>query len=453
MSAEEHPQLNPLIPKQSRTPYHISGKPEKQDLVDEYKGKSLNALRTPALIIDRAVFARNCAKMHEHAKALGARFRAHVKSHKTPEGTRLQLLSSADETHSIVVSTVMEVCEVFRAGLMADGTVKDVLYGLPMAPNKIADLSALTDEFSAVGASMRILIDHPDQVRVIEAWESTKANHRRWSVFIKVDCGSHRRAGLKPSSPAFDHLLRAVLASSSIALYGFYTHAGHSYASTSFSEATDHLLSEVTAVNDAATLALSILANTPGSHHPNVPFVLSVGATPTAHAATEELKKKVESGLNGVLELHAGNYPLLDLQQLNTSLITNRDISQKVLATVISYYPSRGEDGSDEAMCDAGALAMSKDTGPRPGYGDVIGKPWRLSRVAQEHGILTMMSPASFELGPLQGDGSLKLGDMVQIVGQHACLTLAGYPWYYVVDSDVNDGNVVVDVWVPWKGW
>ncbi|CDO71617.1 hypothetical protein BN946_scf184911.g87 [Trametes cinnabarina] len=452
MSAEEHPQSNPLIPKQSRTPYHISGKPEKQDLVDEYKGKNLDALRTPALIIDRAVFARNCAKMHEHAKALGARFRAHVKSHKTPEGTRLQLLSSADETHSIVVSTVMEVCEVFRAGLMADGTVKDVLYGLPMAPNKIADLSALTDELSAVGAAMRILIDHPDQVKVIEAWESTKANNRKWSVFIKVDCGS-QRAGLKPESPAFKHLVQSVLGSPSVSLYGFYTHAGNSYASTSFAEASEFLLAEVNAVNAAAGLALSIIEGTPGLQELSEPFVLSVGATPTAHAATEELKPRIEAGLKGVLELHAGNYPLLDLQQLNTGLITHSDIAQRVLATVTSYYPGRGEDGSDEAMCDAGALAMSKDTGPRPGYGDITGKPWRLSRVAQEHGILTMMSPASFELGPLQGDGSLKLGDMVQIVGQHACLILAGYPWYYVVDSDMNDANVVVDVWVPWKGW
>lgn len=59
-----------------------------------------------------------------------------------------------------------------------------------MAPNKIADLSALTDELSAVGASMRILVDHPDQVRVIEAWEATKSSHRRWSVFMKVDCGN-----------------------------------------------------------------------------------------------------------------------------------------------------------------------------------------------------------------------------------------------------------------------
>ncbi|KAI0735103.1 hypothetical protein C8Q76DRAFT_610134 [Earliella scabrosa] len=451
MSAEEHPQTNPLIPKQSRTPYHISGKPEKQDLVDEYKGKNLDALRTPALIIDRAVFARNCAKMHDLAKSLGARFRAHVKSHKTPEGTRLQLLSTANETHSIVVSTVMEVCEVFRAGLMADGTVKDVLYGLPMAPNKIADLSALTDELAAVGASMHILVDNPDQVKVIEAWESTKANHRKWSVFMKVDCGN-QRAGLRPDTAEFNALLQAVLASSSISLYGFYTHAGNSYASTSFEEASNFLLSEVNAVNNAAGLALQMMAskNIPP---PREPFVLSVGATPTAHAATPEMKAKIESALHGVLELHAGNYPLLDLQQLNTGLITHRDIASRVLATVISYYPGRGPNGTDEAMCDAGAIAMSKDTGPRPGYGDVIGKPWRLARCAQEHGIMSQISPANFDLGPIQGDGSLKLGDMVQIVGQHACLILAGYPWYYVVDSDVSDGNVVVDVWVPWKGW
>ena len=154
-----------------------------------------------------------------------------------------------------------------------------------------------------------------------------------------------------------------------------------------------------------------------------------------------------------IANLFTGNYPLLDLQQLNTGLISPGDIAQKVLATVISYYPGRGENGTDEAICDAGAIAMSKDTGPRPGYGDVVGKPWRLTRTSQEHGILVQMSPTSFELGPLKGDGSLKPGDMVQIVGQHACLILAGYPWYYVVDSSSSDGTQVVDVWVPWKGW
>lgn len=280
-----------------------------------------------------------------------------------------------------------------------------------------------------------------------------------------------RRAGLRPETPAFRALLEAALASSSISVYGFYTHAGNSYASTSFDDASNFLLSEVNAVNTAAGLALQVIAATPGLSQPREPYVLSVGATPTAHAASVELRAQLEPSLHGVLELHAGelflscvpschilkgmagNYPLLDLQQMNTGLITYRDVAQRVLATVISYYPGRGENGSDEAMCDAGALAMSKDTGPRLGYGDVLGKPWRMGRCSQEHGILTQMSSSEFELGPVQGESGLKLGDMVQIVGQHACLILAGYPWYYVVDSGVGEGNVVVDVWVPWKGW
>ncbi len=117
-----------------------------------------------------------------------------------------------------------------------------------------------------------------------------------------------RRAGLRPDSPAFTALLKAVLASPSISVYGFYTHAGNSYASTSFDEAQDFLLSEVTAVNTAAALALQMIAST-GLAPPKEPFVLSVGATPTAHAATPELKAKLESVLNGVLELHAGMSP------------------------------------------------------------------------------------------------------------------------------------------------
>ena len=141
-----------------------------------------------------------------------------------------------------------------------------------------------------------------------------------------------------------------------------------------------------------------------------------------------------------------GNYPLLDLQQLHTGLIERDRIAQYVIATVISYYPGRAQDGSDEALCDAGAIAMSKDTGPSGTFGEVVGKSWKLGRVSQEHGILTCKDRAE--------EDSLKIGEIVHIVGQHACLTLAAYPWYYIVDSERPDGgNVVEDVWVPWKGW
>jgi D-serine ammonia-lyase len=126
-------------------------------------------------------------------------------------------------------------------------------------------------------------------------------------------------------------------------------------------------------------------------------------------------------------------------------------VAQKVLATVISYYPGRGVDGTDEAMCDAGALAMSKDTGPSGTFGEVIGKSWLLGRISQEHGTLVKKGATDSSAGD---DDTLRVGEVVEIVGQHACLTLAGHPWYYIVDTGVpGGGRIVEDVWVPWKGW
>lgn len=62
------------------------------------------------------------------------------------------------------------------------------------------------------------------------------------------------------------------------------------------------------------------------------------------------------------------------------------------------------------------------------------------------------------EEGAARGYGSgsdmLQLGSVVQIISQHACLTLANHPWFYIVDSTREGGTEeVVDVWVPWKGW
>lgn len=146
---------------------------------------------------------------------------------------------------------------------------------------------------------------------------------------------------------------------------------------------------------------------------------------------------------------------MLDLQQLHTGLIDRSQIAHRVLASVISYYPGRGEDGVDEAMCDAGAIAMSKDTGPTGGFGDVIGKPWRLKKISQEHGILTqLVPPESGSLAEDYGTEQLELGTMIEIVGQHACLIAAAHPWFYVVDSSVEGGSDhVQDIWIPWKGW
>lgn len=55
--------------------------------------------------------------------------------------------------------------------------------------NKLADLSSLWDEIAPFGATIRVLIDHPDQIEAIQQFEQTRNGTRRWSAFLKVDSG------------------------------------------------------------------------------------------------------------------------------------------------------------------------------------------------------------------------------------------------------------------------
>ena len=70
------------LPTQTTTPHSFLELSSKDALAKEFVGKPLEALRTPAFVIDRAVFAKNCARMHENAEQWGASFRAHLKTHK-----------------------------------------------------------------------------------------------------------------------------------------------------------------------------------------------------------------------------------------------------------------------------------------------------------------------------------------------------------------------------------
>ena len=62
-----------------------------EDVRDQYVGKTLNEIPTPAFIVNQSIVTRNCERMLHRAQRLRAKFRAHVKTHKTIECTRLQL--------------------------------------------------------------------------------------------------------------------------------------------------------------------------------------------------------------------------------------------------------------------------------------------------------------------------------------------------------------------------
>ena len=67
---------------QTLSPRYLSSLPDKKALNDAFVGKPIASLRTPALVVDRAIFAANCARMHQNVTSWGANFRAHIKTHK-----------------------------------------------------------------------------------------------------------------------------------------------------------------------------------------------------------------------------------------------------------------------------------------------------------------------------------------------------------------------------------
>jgi D-serine deaminase-like pyridoxal phosphate-dependent protein len=168
--------------------------------------------------------------------------------------------------------------------------------------------------------------------------------------------------------------------------------------------------------------------------------VVSVGSTPTAHAARS---------LEGVTEVRAGVYMFGDLVQAGLGVIGVEDIALSVLATVIGHQHERGW-----IIVDAGWMALSRDRGTAghavdQGYGLVCsadGTPYAdliVTDANQEHGIVARR-PGSTALLP-----NFRLGDLLRILPNHACATAAQHDRYQVV----GPGGAIEAEWPRFNGW
>lgn len=113
----------------------------------------------------------------------------------------------------------------------------------------------------------------------------------------------------------------------------------------------------------------------------------------------------------------------------------------RVLVEVCSVYPER-----NEALINAGTVALTKETSDVVGFGRVTDRPgWAVVRMAQEHGILGLANAS----GVQRVEETFRVGQKVMLYIQHACITAAQHHVYHVVDEE----DIVRETWVPWKGW
>ena len=70
-----------------------------------------------------------------------------------------------------------------------------------------------------------------------------------------------------------------------------------------------------------------------------------------------------------------------------------------------------------------------------------------VDRISQEHGLL------QWEDRNVTKELPLEYGQRLQIWPNHACITGSQYGWYFVIDSDSDDANIVRDIWMRIRGW
>ena len=372
---------------------------------------------------------------------------------------------------------------------------------MPLHPSAVESLETIARSLPQP-SRVSVMIDHPDQLKLLGQFSHPP------QVFLKLDTGLGR-AGLPPGSEVFSALVAATIEamqSGKCALQGLYSHASQSYSETEPERAMDILSDELRGCQVAsAEVQKQFAAKSPsaGGDHP---LVLSVGATPTATAArnlvanvtasrsasAQQLRGLIQ-GLQAeqrhTIELHAGVYPFLDLQQISTQAapaaprghrssggeqtqpskaLDCTDVAFTVLTEVASVYAHRDP---PQALVTAGSLALGREPCPRyAGFGAIQSREggaaradgwagpgragWVVGKISQEHGLLfpeeaTGWEGASTWTPGTQIDVPFAVGQRLRVIPNHACIAGAGFPWYYVVDG----GDEIVDIWVRCQGW
>jgi len=375
---------------------------------------SLQALETPAAVIDVPRMQHNIRRMQSRMDALGVRFRPHVKTSKCVEVAHAQIEAGAS---GITVSTLKEAARFFDDG------VTDILYAVGMVASKLPAALALRRR----GCDLKIITDSVASAQAIVTFGAEYGE--TFDVWIEIDTDGHR-SGIRPDEDALIDVAR-VLHDGGATLGGVMTHAGSSYDFD-----TPEALAAIAEQERAGCVLAATRLRDAGLPCP----VVSVGSTPTALAAEH---------LEGVTEVRAGVYVFFDLVMHNVGVCTTDELALSVLTTVIGHQADKGW-----AIVDAGWMAMSRDRGTQKqkrdfGYGQVcridgsVVPGYVLSGANQEHGILSREGEADPDIV-----ARFPIGTLLRILPNHACATGAQFPEYHAIDPDRD-----VATWSRLHGW
>lgn len=345
-------------------------------------GATVDAVDTPALILELEPFERNLRRMTDSLKGLSVALRPHAKSHKCPEIALRQMALGA-----------IGVCcqKVTEAEALVDGGVRDVLIANEVVGEpKIRRLLALAQR-----AQVAVCVDHPDNVAALAAAAADAGVTLDVLVELEVGAG---RCGVPPAAAAA--LAQQVAVSPPLRFAGLQAYQG----------AAQHLRSEA---ERAAAIDRAVAA---------------VRETTALLAARGIACERVTGGGTGTYLLEAasgvyhevqpGSYPLMDVDYGRNEPAPRATLAFEqslfVLATVMS------RPAPERAVVDAGLKALAFDSG-LPQVDTLAGVSY--VKASDEHGVLEIRAPSP---GPA-------LGDKIRLVPGHCDPTVNLHDWFVCV--------------------
>ena len=347
----------------------------------------VHEIPTPALVVDVAAMQRNIERAASYFAARSSKLRPHFKAHKTPEIARRQL--AAGSCTGITCATIGEAEIVAREGVTRDILVANEIVG-PGKADRAARLARETDLIVAIDSDYAL----DDLARAAQVAGSTIG------VLIDVNVGLPR-CGIAPGEPSVA-LAKRASETSGIVLRGAMGYEGHVMAivdrgerEAKASQAMERLLATTRMIREAGLRC----------------DIVSAGGTCTFD---------ITGGMEGITEVQAGTYVLMDSSYLYDDLPF--ELAFAIHATVMS----RPRDG--QCAADAGLKAIASDHGLPELHGVDGGKVLFLS---DEHA--TIAIPPESSIAP---------GDRIVLLPPHIDPTINLHDVLWAAD-----GDEVVDVW------
>ncbi len=369
-------------------------------------------LPTPCLLVDQARLERNMCAMQQRADANGVALRPHTKTHKSVAiAARQRALGAAGLT----------VAKPSEAALFVGAGFENVRVAyVVVGEEKWALLRSLMEK-----ARVSFLIDTPEGARGASAFFA--AQGRRAEVLVEVDTG-HGRCGVPWDHPDAVAFVRFASSLPGLKVQGILTHGGFGYAGPLGETETPAAALQRAAAWERDRM-LDLADRLQRASVPNVrpgEFEVSIGSTPTMRA----FENAAREGFR-ISEIRPGNYVFNDAMQVGLGVAEPEDCALTVLATVVSKHR---KDGRERAFIDAGKKILTTDGGfGTDGHGLLLYNPTartllphaRIAALSEEHGWVEV-----------PGGATLSVGDRVQCIPNHACVTMDTQDSFYLVDGD-----------------